>query len=810
MCVTTSLLAVRLTSTLLLAGSLCLLCAERVRLEAGELRLGERRFQVRGLHYAPSPIGARAQDRVPPCLYARDLPLAAAMGANTVRTFRRLPEGDTTFVPLLATTGLYWLAGFPLEPYYDPSRAILERRDEILADFRKYAGRFQGQPRLLAFVFGDAVLTDYSAKFAGPVSEFYALLKEAAAVLLDLEPESAPLLVTAAGALEDLRADPPGLDFWLWDAGSRRDLAAPLEDIRRSSTRPVLIAGFGADAVDSGTGLEDEAAQAAIALALVDEMEATPLLLGGLYGAFTDRYGAPARVGLFRPEAAGRPGLDRLHPRAVYQALATRWEGRQHDDRLLEASPELAGLAHAATGGDSVAPGALVRATGAALSAAPYIANGVPWPLHQAESCLCLGDQPVPLGMLSPEAITAQVPWDLEPGEHNAVFFRAGVPSMPVKIKVDQYAPGLFPGTVVRAGTACLASQQNGVRPGETLELYGTGLGPGTPSLVTPKVYVNGVEAEVISSGLVPVSVGVNQVNIRVSPLTPHSNVARAHLVIEDVISNSIPLGVVRSDAPFGIAVRAPAPEVLLQAGGHPVVTQIETEGVNGYCGPVELASIEAPAGVSFTAPAVTSGQTVRVELSAAPDAPARNGAPMLLRASAPNVTGSDAALRVTVLPNRGDLWLLAYSGGYKSSYPLARFDWDGRPVYSTTGAAFGRGINVMVVDPSTGIFSAVRAFDTWGDASASDKLVDYLSALPHGVLVLIAVADDGTLKLTQRARIAIGTMFQSRYIAWLGYQQSWALIGRKGIAPFAEQSSNDWIALAYTIQRFPLPPLAP
>ena len=379
-----------------------------------------------------------------------------------------------------------------------------------------------------------------------------------------------------------------------------------------------------------------------------------------------------------------------------------------------------------------------------------------------------------------------------------------------MKTKVVKYAPGLFPGTAVRAGTACVASQENGVRPGETLELYGTGLGPGTPSLATPRVYLNGVEAEVLSSGLVPASVGVNQVDVRVSPLTPHSNTAGVHLVVEDVFSNAIPLSVVRVNDPFGIAVRVPAPEVLLQAGGHPVLTVLETEGLNGYCGPVELASIEAPAGVSFTAPAVTSGQAVRVELSAAPDAPARTGAPMLLRASAPNVTGADAALRVTVLPSRGDLWLLAYSGGYKSSYPLARFDWDGRPVYSTTGAAFGRGINVMVVDPATGILSAVRAFDTYGDAAASENLVDYLSGLPHGALVLFAVADDGALKLTREARIAIGTMFQSRYIWWLGYQQSWALIGRKGYAPFAEQASSAWMVLAYTIQRFPLPPLAP
>ena len=807
MCVRASRVAARSASILLLAGGLCLLCAERVRLEEGELRLGEHRFQVRGLQYAPVPIGARAQDRVPPCLYARDLPLAAAMGANTVRTFRLLPEGDTTFVPLLETTGLYWLAGFPLEPYYDPSRSILDRRDEILADFRRYAERFQGQERLLAFVFGDQVPTGYSAKFAGSVSEYYGLLHEAAAVLLELEPESTPLVAAAVGALEDLRADPPGLAFWLWDAGSRRELAAPIEEIHRSSSRPVLVAGFGVDAVGSGTGLEDEAAQAATTLALVNEIEAAPLLLGGLYTAFADPYGVPAQLGLFRLEAAARPGLDSLHPRAVYQAIAQRWEGRQHDDRLLEASPELTLLAHAATGGASVAPGALVRATGTALSAAPYVANGVPWPLHQAESCLCLDDRPVPLGMLSPEVMPAQVPWDVEPGEHDAVFFRAGIPAAPVKTKVDPYAPGLFPETVMRAGTSCVASQANGVRPGETLELYGTGLGPGSPSLVTPQVYVNGVEAEVLSSGLVPVSVGLNQVNIRVSAMTPHSDRARLHLVVKDVFTNSIPLGVVRSDAPYGIAVRAPAPEVVLQAGGQPVVAELETEGVNGYCGPVEIASIQAPAGVSLTAPAVTSGQAVPVELSAAPDAPGQNGAPLLLRASAPDVTGADAALRVTVLPSRGDIWLRAFSGGYKSSYPLARFDWDGRPVHSTAGAGASRGIHVMVVDPATGIFSAVRTFDTYGDKTASENLIQYLSALPDGALVLFAIADDGTLELTREARNAIGAMFQSRYIGWLGYQQSWALIGRKGYAAFAEQTSIDWMALVYTSLRFPLPP---
>jgi hypothetical protein len=66
--------------------------------------------------------------------------------------------------------------------------------------------------------------------------------------------------------------------------------------------------------------------------------------------------------------------------------------------------------------------------------------------------------------------------------------------------------------------------------------------------------------------------------------------------------------------------------------------------------------------------------------------------------------------------------------------------------------------------------------------------------------------SNDGTLKLTREAHSTIGTIFQSRYIGWLGYQQSWALIGRKGFPPFAEQTSSAWMVLAYTILRFPLP----
>jgi hypothetical protein len=72
----------------------------RARFEDGSLVIGRNVFRIRGVAYSP-PASA--------CLYARDLPLLASMGANTVLTRTLLPDEDRTFLTLL---GEQWPA-FP-------------------------------------------------------------------------------------------------------------------------------------------------------------------------------------------------------------------------------------------------------------------------------------------------------------------------------------------------------------------------------------------------------------------------------------------------------------------------------------------------------------------------------------------------------------------------------------------------------------------------------------------------------------------------------------------------------------------------
>ncbi len=53
-----------------------------------QLFLGDATFPIRGVVYSNTPIGVRWSDvsGTASCLYARDFPLIAGMGANTVRT----------------------------------------------------------------------------------------------------------------------------------------------------------------------------------------------------------------------------------------------------------------------------------------------------------------------------------------------------------------------------------------------------------------------------------------------------------------------------------------------------------------------------------------------------------------------------------------------------------------------------------------------------------------------------------------------------------------------------------------------------
>ena len=167
--------------------------------------------------------------------------------------------------------------------------------------------------------------------------------------------------------------------------------------------------------------------------------------------------------------------------------------------------------------------------------------------------------------------------------------------SAPFPVTLTQYAPGLYSAASSGAGLALalhsdqsLVNAANPAAPGETISIFGTGLGatnppvatgmpaPGSSPAVTvvqPTVTIGGVAAKVAFSGLQANQVGVYQNNVTI-PATGLSNGDQpVVLSIGGSSSNTVQI-------PVGAAVSNPAPTIggVVSATGIPGSVQPNIE----------------------------------------------------------------------------------------------------------------------------------------------------------------------------------------------------------------------------------------
>ena len=205
---------------------------------------GDSPFVVRGVVYGNAPIGAPglAVMGASNCLYARDFPLIAGLGANTIWTRERVSPADRVFRRSLESAGLYWIAGFSLAPYVTAEGSLADAgvRARILDDVSAYVAGWADEPRLLAASFGDDAGREYALAFGGDPRDFYTLLQEAAE---RLHAERPGLLVTTSvsdareiGDIERATQDAmqPELDFWSLDLGGARRAGAQSRGSQRA------------------------------------------------------------------------------------------------------------------------------------------------------------------------------------------------------------------------------------------------------------------------------------------------------------------------------------------------------------------------------------------------------------------------------------------------------------------------------------------------------------------------------------------------------------------------------------------------
>ena len=118
----------------------------------------------------------------------------------------------------------------------------------------------------------------------------------------------------------------------------------------------------------------------------------------------------------------------------------------------------------------------------------------------------------------------------------------------------------------------------------------------------------------------------------------------------------------------------------------------------------------------------------------------------------------------------------------------------------------YGRGLNVVVIDPATGGIVNTYTYDTAGSPPQAEALAQMIETLPVGRIVAIAIKDDAGGRLPRRAEFACETL-GSALIANLVPQCSWGMVGQKG-APLgsAPEMLNPSDKVEFEAQQ-PLPP---
>lgn len=130
------------------------------------------------------------------------------------------------------------------------------------------------------------------------------------------------------------------------------------------------------------------------------------------------------------------------------------------------------------------------------------------------------------------------------------------------------------------------------------------------------------------------------------------------------------------------------------------------------------------------------------------------------------------------------------------------------------TGCGFSydfRGFNITLIDPSDGSLLDFKTFDTWLSETADERMVEYISQIPQGTIVLLAVADESTLKLSPTNQQIIADKLHSTLLNQLSFRDGIALITKMGtddtIEAFSDYSANgNQFIMAEVKQTFDFP----
>lgn len=210
-----------------------------------------------------------------------------------------------------------------------------------------------------------------------------------------------------------------------------------------------------------------------------------------------------------------------------------------------------------ATPSGAVAPGSIISIFGANLGSDTVIGAASPLAQTLAGTAVSLGDRILPLFFVSPTQINAQLPADVQPGSYTLTVSTQGQADVQAAISVAQDAPGLFQQVnggqafaVAVHGDGTSVTTDSPAQAGETITIYGTGLGTSSPA--RPEGYAIPPSPVFALQDAISVTVAGEAV-------TPSSAFALPGAVGIDAIQIAVP-----ADAPSGTNV-----QVVVSVGGQ-------------------------------------------------------------------------------------------------------------------------------------------------------------------------------------------------------------------------------------------------
>jgi hypothetical protein len=309
-------------------------------------------FKVKGVGYAPTPIGAGTEYSIytNAAILARDVPVLKGMNINTIRTWAQPP--NSMLMDAMYTNGgapIYTIVGFWVPnsgiDYADP--AVITQYEN---SFRNLVNQFKNHPGLLAWGIGNEVNLSLSGQ---ALADWYALANHLAEVAYVAEGTTYHPTIVVNGGLYglgnvDYGSDDvslPAVDLWGQNTYFGWDAHCFFDYYDRLSAKPLLFTEYGIDAWNNVAGAEYQDVQAAWVVRQWRQIESATL--GGTIMAYSDEWwkaGSPSTHdtggystgvhpdGFSNEEYWGMVWVqdqgsspDLVHPRLVYTALGQEY-----------------------------------------------------------------------------------------------------------------------------------------------------------------------------------------------------------------------------------------------------------------------------------------------------------------------------------------------------------------------------------------------------------------------------------------------------------------------------------------------------